>query len=97
MELRGDVAEAVAEMADLGHRFHLFVESSRGIDSVVHRDGPTGLRLAQLDGRAGEVAPGAVPVAADALPAPLLDLAGAVDRLELTGLPFLFRAPVRPR
>ena len=49
------VDEAVVEMDDLDHDFHLFVEVGRGVDSLVYRAGPTGLRLAQIDGRAGEV------------------------------------------
>ena len=52
------VDEAVAEMDDLDHDFHLFVEVGRGIDSLVYRAGPTGVRLAQVDGRADEVVPG---------------------------------------
>ena len=49
------VDEAVVEMGDLDHDFHLFVEVGRGVDSLVYRGGPTGIRLAQIDGRAGEV------------------------------------------
>jgi hypothetical protein len=84
------VDEAVAEMDDLDHDFHLFVEASRSIDSIVYRAGPTGLRLAQVDGRADEVAPGEVAVTVSTMPAPLLDTAEAVDRLRLPGRPFLF-------
>ena len=84
------VDEANAEMDDLDHDFHLFVEAGRGIDSIVYRAGPTGLRLAQVDGRAGEVVPGRIPVTASTIPAPLLDTAEAIDRLRLTGQPFLF-------
>jgi hypothetical protein len=84
------VDEAVVEMEDLDHDFHLFVEAGRGVDSLVYRAGPTGIRLAQIDGRAGEVAPGDVRVTASTAPPPLLDTAEAVDRLRLTGLPFLF-------
>jgi ribosome-associated translation inhibitor RaiA len=84
------VDEAVTEMDELDHDFHLFVEAVRGIDSLVYRAGPTGLRLAQVDGRADEVAPGRAPVTVSTVPAPLLDTAEAVDRLRFTGLPFLF-------
>ena len=82
--------EAIAEMDDLDHDFHLFVEAGRGIDSIVYRAGPTGLRLAQVDGRADQVVPGRIPVTASTIPAPLLDTAEAIDRLRLTGQPFLF-------
>ena len=84
------VDEAVAEMDDLDHDFHLFVEAGRDIDSLVYRAGPTGLRLAQVDGRANEVVPGGAPVTVSTVRAPLLDTAEAVERLRLTGLPFLF-------
>jgi hypothetical protein len=84
------VDEAVAEMDDLHHDFHLFVEAGRGVDSLLYRAGPTGIRLAQLDGRADEVLPGDVLITVSTVPAPLLDTAEAVDRLQLTGLPFLF-------
>jgi Sigma 54 modulation/S30EA ribosomal protein C terminus len=84
------VDEAVAEMDDLDHDFHLFVETGRGIDSLLYRAGPTGVRLAQVDGRAYEVIPGDVPVTVRTVPAPLLDAADAVDRLRYTGLPILF-------
>ena len=84
------VDEAVVEMADLDHDFHLFVEVGRGVDSLVYRAGPTGIRLAQIDGRAGEVVPGDVRATVSTVSPPLLDTAEAVDRLRLTGLPFLF-------
>jgi Sigma 54 modulation/S30EA ribosomal protein C terminus len=81
------VDEAVAEMDDLDHDFHLFVEAGRGVDSIVHRTDPTGVRLAQVDGHADAVAPGAVPVTLSTVPAPLFDTAEAVDRLRFTRLP----------
>ena len=84
------VDEAVAEMADLDHDFHLFVEAGRGIDSIVYCAGPTGIRLAQVDGRADEVKPGAVPVTTSTATPQLLNTEEAVDRLRYTGLPFLF-------
>ena len=84
------VDEAVVEMGDLDHDFHLFVEVGRGVDSLVYRAGPTGIRLAQIDGRAGEVVPGDVRVTVSTVSPPLLDTTEAADRLRLTGLPFLF-------
>ena len=84
------VDEAIAEMNDLDHDFHLFVEAGRGIDSIVYRTAPTGLRLAQIDGHADQVAAGRTPVTVSTTAAPLLDTAEAVDRLRFTGLPFLF-------
>jgi hypothetical protein len=84
------VDEAVAEMDDLDHDSHLFVEADRGIDSIVYRAGPSGLRLAQVDGRADEVVPDQVPVTVSTVPALLLDTAEAVDRMRYTGLPSCF-------
>lgn len=83
------VNEAVVEMDDLDHDFHLFVESGRGIDSLVYRAGPTGVRLAQVDERADEVVPIDTPITVSIVPAPLLDTSVAVERLRLSGLPFL--------
>jgi hypothetical protein len=83
------VAEAVAELDDLGLDFHLFVESSLGVDAVVHRDRVTGVRLALADGRA-DLVEATVAVTASSVPAPVLSVPEAVDHLRLTGLPFLF-------
>lgn len=81
---------AIGELDDLQQDFHLFVEASRGVDSIVYRAGPTELRLAQEDGHAERVAAGTLPITRSRVPAPLLDVGEAVERLELTGLPFLF-------
>ena len=81
---------AIGELDDLQQDFHLFVEASRGVDSIVYRAGPTELRLAQVDGNAERVAEGVLPITRSRVPAPLLDVDEAVGRLELTGLPFLF-------
>jgi ribosome-associated translation inhibitor RaiA len=81
---------AIGELDDLQQDFHLFVEVSRGVDSIVYRAGPTELRLAQVDGHAERVAEGTLPITRSRVPAPLLDVGEAVGRLELTGLPFLF-------
>lgn len=84
------VDEAVVEMDDLGLDFHLFVETSTGQDAVVYHDGPTGLRLTRSGGGSGPVGPHTVAVTVSTQPAPLLDTAEAVERLGITGLPFLF-------
>lgn len=84
------VDEAVADMADLGQDFHLFLERSRNVDSVVYRSGPTGLRLTQLDGRADLVPCGRVPFTSSTTVPPMLDTPGAIERLRATGLPFVF-------
>ncbi|MBW0113857.1 sigma 54 modulation/S30EA ribosomal C-terminal domain-containing protein [Pseudonocardia abyssalis] len=81
---------AVAEMEDLGLDFHLFVEASTGQDAVVYRDGPTGLRLSRAGGGPDPVGSHDIAVTVSAQPAPLLDTAEAVERLRVTGLPFVF-------
>ena len=83
------VAEAVAELDDLGLDFHLFVEATLGVDAVVHRDGVTGVRLILADGRA-DLVEATTAVAAGSVPAPVLRVPEAVEHLRLTGLAFLF-------
>lgn len=84
------VDQAVAEMDDLGLEFHLFTEAATGQDAVVYRDGPTGLRLTRAAGGPDPAGSHTVAVTASLQPAPLLDTAEAIERLRLTGLPFLF-------
>jgi len=83
------VDAAVAEMDDIGLDFHLFVDIATGSDALVYRDGPTGLRLTRSGGDAAPVSSN-LAITLSAQPAPLLDTAEAIERLCLTGLPFLF-------
>jgi ribosomal subunit interface protein len=85
------VDEAVFEMESMDYDFHLFTDVATGQDSVVHRTGPTGYRLAQLAPRA-ESGPFAVPLTISTLPAPKLSLAKAEELLDSTGMPFVFFA-----
>lgn len=87
---RLSVDQAVAEMDELGLDFHLFVETTTGQDAVVYRDGPTGLRPTRTVGGPDPVGPHSVVITVSPQPAPLLDTEEAVERLGLTGLPFLF-------
>ncbi|MGW5924131.1 sigma 54 modulation/S30EA ribosomal C-terminal domain-containing protein [Nocardia fluminea] len=82
--------EAAFDMSLLDYDFHLFTESGSDVDSVLYRSGPTGLRLAQLDPRPDQVSPGAVPVSISSARPPVLGVEAAVDRLEVTGWPFVF-------
>lgn len=82
--------EAAFDMALLDYDFHLFTESGTGIDSVLYRSGPTGYRLAQLDPCPEQVSEPIVPIAISAAQAPVLGTEAAAERLELTGLPFVF-------
>jgi len=84
------VDDAVVEMDDLDLDFHLFVEAGSGQDAVVYRDGPTGLQLARVGGGFTAAGPHAVDLTVSPHPAPVLDTQEAVDRLRMTGLPFLF-------
>jgi hypothetical protein len=84
-------AEAAWEMDRMDYGFHLFTEAQTGGDAVVYRGGPTGYRLARLASGPTWLDPLAgAPVTLSALPAPTLTLDQARDRLELTGLPFVF-------
>lgn len=82
--------EAAAEMDELDYDFHLFTEQGSGQDSVLYRAGPTGYRLAQLAPQPDQVTPGHLPVTISEQPAPLLITEEAIQRLELSGLPFVF-------
>lgn len=84
------VDEAFADMTDLDQDFHLFVERSRNVDSVLYRSGSSELHVMQLDGQADLVPSGSIPFTASTVVPPMLDTAGAIERLRLTGQPFLF-------
>ncbi|MFC4950732.1 HPF/RaiA family ribosome-associated protein [Pseudonocardia sp. GCM10023141] len=87
------IADAVAGMDDAEHDFRLFVEATRGVDSLVHRT-DSGLVLVQADGRADEVADVADGVVDGVVPSnempPVLDAGLAQSRLLDAGLSFLF-------
>ncbi|GAA1072710.1 MULTISPECIES: ribosome hibernation promotion factor [Kitasatospora] len=79
--------EAVLELEAMDYDFHLFTDTAGGGDSVVHRDADDGgYRLATSGPRAEQV-PG-LPVST--VGAPELTVADAVERLDLSGLPFVF-------
>lgn len=84
------VDEVAAQMNELDYDFYLFTELGSGQDSVLYRAGPTGYRLAQLPPRPDAVAPGQLSLTISERSAPLLTAQEAVERLNLTGLPFVF-------
>lgn len=84
------VDTAAADLLDRELAFVLFVEAERGVDSIVHRAGPAGVRLVQADGRADLVPPGTVTVDASSDTAPRLSAPQAVEHLQITGTPFVF-------
>ena len=84
--------EAAADMDRLGYGFHLFTDAASGRDAVIYRAGPTGYRVAYVDGP--PQAPAAPPAGVTVSPGPAarLHLSDAVHRLGATGRPFLFFA-----
>jgi ribosome-associated translation inhibitor RaiA len=88
---RRTIDEAAWDMDLLDYDFYLFTESGTGQDSVLYRAGATGYRLAQLTlQRTGDFAPHRLPLTISTQPAPALTIEGAVERLNLLDLPFLF-------
>jgi hypothetical protein len=100
---RTTVDEAAFDMEMLDYDFYLFTDLDNGQDSVVYRDPRAGepdadpamppYRLAQLtpvpQQRTPE-RPSAVAFSRSPVPAPRLTVPEAADRLDLTGLPFVF-------
>jgi hypothetical protein len=82
--------QGVLTMDLMDYDFHLFVDADTGQDSVVYRTGPTGYRLARLEGMAPPSTPMSVPLTVNVHPVPRLDTRGARDLLDATELPFRF-------
>ena len=81
--------EAVADAGLLGYDFHLFTERSTGEDSVIYRSGD-GYRLVLARPRTHRLGPVDPSITVCPAPAPRLSIAGAINRLEAAGQPFLF-------
>lgn len=84
--------DAVADMELLDYDFYLFTDRDTGQDAVVYRAPPTGYRLAELEPPPPTWPEPAVPITVSPHPAPRLSLPEAIERLNLTGLPFVFFA-----
>lgn len=85
------VDEAAQELELLDYEFHLFTEKATGYAAVLYRGGDTGYRLALVAPTPREqLAPFESPVTISEQPAACLTTAQAVERLNLSGLPFLF-------
>jgi len=82
--------EAAYEMDVMDYDFHLFTDAATGLDSVIYRGGLTGYRLSRVADRTGTAGPSAVELTISRHVAPRLTVAGAVQRLELTGWQFVF-------
>ncbi len=84
--------DAVGDMEALDYDVHLFTDTTTGQDAVVYRAGPTGYRLARLHPTSRPEPPTEVPITVSTQPAPRLSDRQAVERINLTGQPFLFFA-----
>lgn len=82
--------EAAFDMESMDYDFHLFTESGSGSDSVLYRTDSGGYRLAQVDPRPDAVGRGIAPDTVSPAAAPVLGTDEAIERLELTGWPFVF-------
>ncbi|NUR62663.1 MAG: sigma 54 modulation/S30EA ribosomal C-terminal domain-containing protein [Catenulispora sp.] len=82
-----EVAVTVMDLMD--YPVHLFVDADTGLDAVVYRAGPTGYRLARLR-PVPPPTPNTVRLTVDPRPAPTLEAAQAMARLDQTGLGHLF-------
>ncbi|GAA4093268.1 MULTISPECIES: sigma 54 modulation/S30EA ribosomal C-terminal domain-containing protein [Actinomadura] len=81
--------EAAFDLETLDYGFLLFADVETGQDSVIYR-AEGGYRLAQVAPRRSRRAPLAVPLTISAHPAPRLSLLEATERLETSGMPWLF-------
>jgi len=80
--------EAVAEMEQLDYDFHLFTDEQTARDAIVYRSGSTGYRMARVV--AGPDPSSQTPITHSSQPAARLSFDEARERLELSGLPFVF-------
>ncbi|MCE5289801.1 MAG: HPF/RaiA family ribosome-associated protein [Nocardiaceae bacterium] len=81
--------EAAFDMDLMDYDFHLFTETGSGVDSVLYRAEPTGLRLAQVRPQPDKVVVGARDVTLSSTPALEATPAQAIERLELSKMPFV--------
>ncbi|MEU8246481.1 sigma 54 modulation/S30EA ribosomal C-terminal domain-containing protein [Nonomuraea sp. NPDC048916] len=81
--------EAAFDMEQLDYDFHLFTEAETGQDSVIYHS-RDGYRLAQIEPAPYQLGPVSIPLTVSSVPAPVLSVSEAVERLESTGMPFIF-------
>jgi Sigma 54 modulation/S30EA ribosomal protein C terminus len=84
--------EAVLEMEQLDYDFHLFRDLTSGQDALIERDGEASYRLILLRATDVELGPRDARVVLSPYPVPALSVEEAINRLEATGLRFLFYA-----
>lgn len=88
---RMTIDEAAFDMASLGYQFHLFTEHGTGSDSVLYLvDDDPRYRLSQVHPQPDKVTPGAQWVSVSMQRPPTLRVEEAVERLNLSGWPFVF-------
>ncbi|MEU6721152.1 sigma 54 modulation/S30EA ribosomal C-terminal domain-containing protein [Nonomuraea sp. NPDC046802] len=83
--------EAAFDMEQFDYDFYLFIEAETGQDSVIYH-GRDGYRLAQIAPMPHKLGPVSIPLTVSPVPAPVLSVSEAVERLETTGMPFVFFA-----
>ncbi|RSM85187.1 hypothetical protein DMH04_17965 [Kibdelosporangium aridum] len=85
------IDEAAFDMDTMDYEFYLFIELGSRLDSVVYRAGPTGYRVAQAGpADPDQFSPYALTITVSTAHVPVLSTTEAVERLDITGLPFLF-------
>jgi ribosome-associated translation inhibitor RaiA len=85
--------EAAFEMESMDYDFHLFTDLATGQDTVIYRTNPHGYRMAQVQPSPDLISPdAAVPLTLSTIPAPLMSVPEAEERLDITGFPFAFFA-----
>ncbi|MEO3873836.1 sigma 54 modulation/S30EA ribosomal C-terminal domain-containing protein [Nonomuraea sp. B12E4] len=83
--------EAAFDMEQFDYDFYLFTEAETGQDSVIYHN-RDGYRLAQIVPMPHRLGPVSIPLTVSSVPAPVLSISEAVERLETTGMPFIFFA-----
>lgn len=83
---------AAREMDGMGYAFYLFTEDATGGDAVIYRGGSTGYRLSRLSSGPTWLPLSSMPITLSPHPAASLTVAEARQRLDNTGLPFVFFA-----
>jgi ribosome-associated translation inhibitor RaiA len=87
---RSTPEEAALDLEMLDYGFQLFTDADTGQDSVLYRESPTSYRLAQLRPQTDTARTTAVPLSVSPLPPPRLHVTEATERLDLSGMPFVF-------
>ncbi|MBY8861079.1 sigma 54 modulation/S30EA ribosomal C-terminal domain-containing protein [Nocardia sp. CA2R105] len=83
-------ADAAIDMALMDYPFEMFHESGVRTESFLYQTAKGDYRLTRLDPRPPSIIPGDLPITVNKAPAPELDRYEALDRLALSGAPFLF-------